>query len=119
RKWGRRASLCTALFVTHPSACMCMQRGRFTKLKDAWERLCRLLNRMKQNRLAACAAVALWTSLATAQTPAKSVVGTVSVFKAGTAEIEIKPDNGEPVAMKVTADTIAQKVAPGVTDLKK
>jgi len=74
---------------------------------------------MKQNRLAACAAVALWTSLATAQTPAKSVVGTVSVFKAGTAEIEIKPDNGEPVAMKVTADTIAQKVAPGVTDLKK
>ena len=51
--------------------------------------------------------------------PAKSVVGTVSLFKAETAEIEIKPDNGAAVAMKVTADTIAQKVAPGVTDLKK
>ena len=58
--------------------------------------------------------------MAPAQTPpSKSVVGTVSLFKAETAEIEIKPDNGAPVAMKVTADTIAQKVAPGVTDLKK
>ena len=58
--------------------------------------------------------------MAPAQTPpAKSVVGTVSLFKAETAEIEIKPDNGAPVALKVTADTIAQKVAPGVTDLKK
>ena len=75
---------------------------------------------MKQNRLAACAAVVLYSSLAVAQTPpGKSVVGTVSVFKAETSEIEIKPDNAEPVAMKVTADTIAQKVAPGVTDLKK
>ena len=58
--------------------------------------------------------------MAPAQTlPSKSVVGTVSLFKAETAEIEIKPDNAEPVALKVTADTIAQKVAPGVTDLKK
>jgi hypothetical protein len=46
-------------------------------------------------------------------------VGTVSLFKAETVEIEIKPDNGPAVALKVTADTIAQKVAPGVTDLKK
>ena len=75
---------------------------------------------MKQFYMAACAAVVLWTSMAPAQTqPPKSVVGTVSVFKAETAEIEIKPDSGAPVAMKVTADTIAQKVAPGVTDLKK
>ena len=58
--------------------------------------------------------------MAPAQTPpTKSVVGTVSLFKAETAEIEIKPDNGAAVALKVTADTIAQKVAPGVTDLKK
>ena len=75
---------------------------------------------MKQIHMAACAAVVLWTSMAPAQTqPTKSVVGTVSVFKAETSEIEIKPDSGAPVAMKVTADTIAQKVAPGVTDLKK
>ena len=75
---------------------------------------------MKQIQMAACAAVILWSSMAPAQTtPTKSVVGTVSLFKAETAEIEIKPDNGAAVALKVTADTIAQKVAPGVTDLKK
>jgi hypothetical protein len=75
---------------------------------------------MRQIFLGACAAAFLGSWMAPAQTPpAKSVVGTVSLFKAETAEIEIKPDNGEPVAMKVTADTIAQKVAPGVTDLKK
>jgi hypothetical protein len=44
-------------------------------------------------------------------------VGTVSLFKPETAEIEIQPDSGTAVAMKVTADTIAQKVAPGATDL--
>jgi hypothetical protein len=74
---------------------------------------------MKQIHMSACAAVILWSSMAPAQTPTKSVVGTVSLFKAETAEIEIKPDNGAAVALKVTADTIAQKVAPGVTDLKK
>jgi hypothetical protein len=74
---------------------------------------------MKQIRMAACAAAVLWSLMAPllAQ-PATSVVGTVSLFKAGTAEIEIQPDTGTAVAMKVTADTIAQKVAPGATDLK-
>jgi hypothetical protein len=75
---------------------------------------------MKQIHLATCAAVIFWSLMAPAQTPpTKSVVGTVSLFKAETAEIEIKPDNGAAVALKVTGDTIAQKVAPGVTDLKK
>jgi hypothetical protein len=74
---------------------------------------------MKQIYMAACAALILWSSIAAAQTSSKSVVGTVSLFKAETAEIEIKPDNGAAVALKVTGDTIAQKVAPGVTDLKK
>ena len=54
-----------------------------------------------------------------AQTPARSVVGTVSAFKAETAEIEIKTDAGAVAAFKVTADTAAQRVAPGVTDLKQ
>lgn len=48
-----------------------------------------------------------------------SVVGTISAFKAETTEIEVKPDRGAPVAFKVTGDTVAQKVAPGVTDLKQ
>ena len=75
---------------------------------------------MMQIRLATCAVVLWWSQAAPGLAqPVKSVVGTVSLFKAETAEIEIKPDNGAPVAMKVTADTMAQKVAPGVTDLKK
>ena len=58
---------------------------------------------MKQIRMAACAAAVLWSSMAPllAQ-PVKSVVGTVSLFKAETAEIEIQPDIGAAVAMKVT-----------------
>ena len=68
--------------------------------------------------MVACAAI-LWCPPANAQTPAKSMVGTVSAFKADSAEIEIRPDAGAAVAFKVTADTMAQRVAPGVTDLKK
>lgn len=57
--------------------------------------------------------------MAPAQTPTRSMVGTVSAFKTESTEIEIKPDSGAPVAFKVTADTMAQRVAPGVTDLKQ
>jgi len=46
------------------------------------------------------------------------VVGTISAFRPDSAEIEVKPDNAAAVAFKVTADTIAQRVAPGSTDLK-
>ena len=45
-------------------------------------------------------------------------MGTISAFKAETTEIEVKPDGSAPVAFKVTGDTVAKKVAPGVTDLK-
>lgn len=55
---------------------------------------------------------------ASAQTPAnKSFVGTVAAFKSGT-EIEFKPDSGAPVDVRVTPDTLAQKIAPGETSLK-
>lgn len=55
---------------------------------------------------------------AAAQAPAnKSFVGTVSAFKSGT-EIEFKPDNGAPVDLTITPDTLAQKIAPGETSLK-
>jgi hypothetical protein len=71
---------------------------------------------MKQIHMAAGAAVVLWSGMALAQTqPAKSVVGTVSLFKAETAEIEIKPDNGAPVALKITADTME----PGTSNLRR
>jgi hypothetical protein len=100
------------------TAAVALLQAPFTKLNEVLGRVCRLLKMMMQIRLAACAAVFWWSSMAPAQA-VKSVVGTVSLFKAETAEIEIKPDNGAAVAMKVTADTMAQKVAPGVTDLKK
>jgi hypothetical protein len=55
---------------------------------------------------------------ASAQAPANtSFVGTVAAFKSGT-EIEFKPDTGAPVDVKVTPDTLAQKIAPGETSLK-
>jgi hypothetical protein len=49
----------------------------------------------------------------------KSLVGTVTGLKPDTAEIEVKPDNGAPVVAKFTPDSIAERVAPGETDLKK
>jgi len=81
--------------------------------------LCGLLEMMKRNWIAAWAAALLWSAMTPAQTPTRSMVGTVSAFKTETTEIEIKPDSGAPVAFKVTADTMAQRVAPGVTDLKQ
>jgi len=68
----------------------------------------------------------LWLAIAVsmrppapAQTPpAKSFVGTVSALKAETAEIEVKPDNAAPVALKI-GNTMAQKIAPDEKDLKK
>lgn len=74
---------------------------------------------MKRNWIAACTAALLWSPMAPAQTPTRSMVGTVSAFKTESTEIEIRPDSGAPVAFKVTADTMAQRVAPGVTDLKQ
>ncbi len=56
---------------------------------------------------------------AAAQTqPPKSFVGTVAGFRPASAEVEIRPDKGDPVVARLTADTIAQKIAPGERDLK-
>jgi hypothetical protein len=54
-----------------------------------------------------------------AQTPTKSLLGTVSVVRANSSEIEVKPERGEAVVVKVGSSTIAKKVAPGQTDLSK
>lgn len=57
---------------------------------------------------------------ASAQTPAAiSLLGTISAVRAQSSEIEIKPDNAPPVVVKTTPMTIAQRVAPGQTDLSK
>lgn len=55
---------------------------------------------------------------AAAQPPAgKSFIGTVTAFKPEI-EVEIKPDNAAVVDVKLTADTVAQRVAPGEKTLK-
>ena len=64
-------------------------------------------------------AAMMWPSVWAQTPPAKSFVGTVAAIKAETAEIEIKPDSGAPVALKIGSNTIAQKIAPGEKDLKK
>jgi hypothetical protein len=53
------------------------------------------------------------------RTQTKSIVGAVTGFKPEAAEIEVKPDNGAAVSVKLTADTVALKIAPGEKDLKK
>jgi hypothetical protein len=79
---------------------------------------------MKQIGYVMLALVVLSRDPAAAQTapvnqPAKSFVGTVSAIQAATAEIQIKPDNAAPVALKIGSNTIAQRIAPGEKDLKK
>ena len=46
-------------------------------------------------------------------------VGTVAGFKAESAEIEVKPDQGDTVSLKITTATQVQRVPPGEKDLKK
>ncbi len=48
-----------------------------------------------------------------------SLVGTVTGFLVASAEIQVKPDAGEPVSVRITPSAVAQRVAPGETDLKK
>ena len=55
---------------------------------------------------------------AAAQSPAgKSFIGTVTAFKPEIV-VEIKPDNAAVVGVKLTADTVAERVAPGEKTLK-
>ena len=62
----------------------------------------------------------LLCALALAQNaPPKFIIGTVSGFKAETAEIEVKPDQGDVVSLKVISTTQALRVPPGEKDLKK
>jgi hypothetical protein len=59
----------------------------------------------------------LTTGAMSAQAP-KSIVGTLTAFRSESAEVEIRPDRDGPVIARITADTIAQKIAPGAKDLK-
>ncbi|HEY3441064.1 MAG TPA: hypothetical protein VGK29_09950 [Paludibaculum sp.] len=55
-----------------------------------------------------------------AQTAAnKPIMGTITGFKSDTAEIQVKPDEGDAAFVRCGADTMVQRVAPGEKDLKK
>jgi len=63
--------------------------------------------------------LALTLPLAAQTQVSRSFVGTVTGFRPESAEVEIRPDTGDTVAARLTADTLAQKIAPGEKDLKK
>jgi hypothetical protein len=60
---------------------------------------------------------AIQCGLALAQTTSQ-FVGTVSAMRSEGAEIVVKPDKGEAIAVKVSTATIAQRITPGERDLK-
>jgi hypothetical protein len=53
-----------------------------------------------------------------AQTPtSKSVLGTVTSFNKDARTLDVKPDNGAPVPVKLLGNTVVQRIAPGQTNL--
>ncbi len=50
--------------------------------------------------------------------PPRSFVGTITAFNRDTDEITIQPDKQTPTSVKVSNETVAQKVAPGERNLK-
>jgi hypothetical protein len=61
--------------------------------------------------------LAMLCGLAHAQTTSQ-FIGTVSAMRPEGAEIVVKPDKGEAIAVKVSTATIAQRIKPGERDLK-
>ncbi len=49
----------------------------------------------------------------------KAILGSITSFKAEDAVVVVKPDNTDAVSVKLTPETIFQRVAPGERDLKK
>jgi len=62
---------------------------------------------------------ALAVTLGMAQTPAPArFVGTIAEIRVDTAELVVKPDNAAPLTVKLSSDTVAERVEPGAKDLK-
>src|SRR5262245_22138585 len=61
----------------------------------------------------------LFVALGATQTVPKFILGAVAGFKAEAAEIQIKPEQGDVVSVKLRGDTQVRRVAPGETDLSK
>jgi hypothetical protein len=54
-----------------------------------------------------------------AQAQPKAILGSIAGFKPEDAVVMVKPDNTDAVAIKMTPETVFQRVAPGERDLKK
>lgn len=61
----------------------------------------------------------LLCAAAFAQTMPKAILGSITAFKAEDAVVVVKPDNTEAVNVKMTPETVFQRVEPGERDLKK
>ncbi|MGA3235648.1 MAG: hypothetical protein ABSG03_05070 [Bryobacteraceae bacterium] len=61
----------------------------------------------------------VFTQTIFAQTMPKSIVGSITAFQAADAMVVVKPDNTDAVSVKLTPDTVFQRIAPGERDLKK
>jgi hypothetical protein len=73
---------------------------------------------MKRVWITSLVAVVLMQVAAFSQTAAtKSVTGTVTSFNKETKSLDVKPENGAPVPIKLLPNTIVQRIAPGATTL--
>jgi hypothetical protein len=63
--------------------------------------------------------ILLALSVSTFAQPPKAVLGSITAFKAEDALVVVKPDNTDAVSVKLTPETVFQRVAPGERDLKK
>src|ERR1039457_6016846 len=106
------ASCAIALFLLYRSSAM--SAPLFTKIKVHRSSSFRLLELMRQ-----IAVVLLLAGVVQAQGQApRSFVGTIAGFRPEKAQIEIRPDNGDPVIAEISPESTALKVAPGTRDLK-
>jgi hypothetical protein len=71
------------------------------------------------NKIAAiCLVLILFSPVSRTAQATKSILGTVTNIPSPASEIEVKPDSGTPLSVKVTTTTAVQRIAPGERDLK-
>ncbi|HXJ41211.1 MAG TPA: hypothetical protein VNH18_18155, partial [Bryobacteraceae bacterium] len=63
--------------------------------------------------------LALVSGLAAQPPTNRTVLGTIATLHPAAAEIEVKPDTGQNVIVKVSSLTLTQRITPGQTDLTK
>ena len=72
---------------------------------------------MRNASIAALILVFLSLSAGAQTSRSKSVLGTVTSFNKDAKTLEVRPDNGTPVPVKLLGNTVVQRIAPGQTNL--